>query len=124
MILATIGNTEISIFSEEEMIACGYKLLEQFNLRICKGYYLNPRTTLAKIIEAVGLEKEGVFDYAVPEDWARANKYPKAIWFYPKEGENHLFGKPVYHSTLLDKLKSLILNQAMLLWEKEVNKDE
>lgn len=123
MILADINGVDISIFSEEEMKEIGYNLPDHFHLRICKGYYLSPGTTLAKVIEAVRLEDEGVFDYAVPEGWARANNYPKAIWFYPKEGEDHLFGKPVYHSALIDRLKSIILNQAMLCWEKEVNAD-
>ncbi|MFA5394456.1 MAG: hypothetical protein WC346_00370, partial [Methanogenium sp.] len=69
-------------------------------LRIGGVFYINPSTTLIQLLKAIDLENEGAYDMAVPEEWARANDYPKAIWFYPEneEGSSRIFGRPMYLS--------------------------
>jgi hypothetical protein len=119
------SKTEIGIFTEEEMKVMGKPLTSEG--KICKGFYLNMEgLTLQQLVEAIDLEDRGVYDYAVPQKWAEMNNFPKAVWFYPYEGENKMFGRPYYVSTMLCELKEEILEKALSLWNdslKEVSDD-
>jgi hypothetical protein len=68
------------------------------------------KTKLSDIVEA--LELEGEYDYAVPQQWAEANKFPVAIWWYPPSGqEGHIFGKPILLKEMLEMLRTQYVNQ-------------
>ena len=110
----------ISIFTEEEMKEMGKETT--VNNTICDGFYLGD-LTLGELVKALNLDEKGAYDFAVPQHWAEVNNYRSAIWFYPKEGPERIFGRPMLVSDMLNELKSLILNRAMTRWDWGVSDD-
>lgn len=65
--------------------------------------------TIGEVARAAGLEKDGQFDGAVPQDWRDQPEVEKmykkkgwAVWYYPNhpQGSQGLFGGPVWASDL------------------------
>ncbi len=100
----------INIISAEEAEILGVSLVGINS--IFPMLYISPNTKLSKLIEVIGMDKTGAYDYAVPESWARENNYPqgydRAVWYYPSEGEGRLFGYPVTVRTMMYDLKDMI----------------
>ena len=117
---STISKEGVCIFTEEEMKEMGKKIT--VDNTICKGFFLGD-LNLGQLAKAINLDERGAYDFAVPQKWAEDNYFPNAIWFYPREGENRLFGRPMYVSAMVYELKSIILERAMSVWNKHANED-
>lgn len=70
--------------------------------------YLSPYTPMKDIVASIHLEREGVFDWAIPQSqWEKYNDgLDRAIWFYPKSGQpDHVFGRAMTYREIIQRLR-------------------
>lgn len=72
------------------------------------------------ILKALGYLDRGSVDYACPQDWYNRQieinpDFQGAFWFYPHEGEHHLFGQPLFFENLIARLRSEIQQEIDIL---------
>ena len=73
--------------------------------QLIPGYWFNMHEFNNKdvLCKLAGMEKIGVWDVAVPQQWLDQTENKKrwksgdwAVWFYPKTGNDRTFGRPVW----------------------------
>lgn len=104
---------QILIYMEKEIKEVLNKVPEEA-LLICEGFYLDPATPLGLLVEA--LELEGTYDLAVPQKWAEANNFPKAIWFYGKDAKHSVLGRPLFFEEMMERFRRKVFVQAVQVW--------
>ncbi len=119
MILFNKEKVQIRIYSKKELKQLNKAPKE--NLSICENFYLDPSTSVGDLASVLDLEEEGTYDLAVPQEWATDNDFPTAIWFYSKKSPGSLvFGRPMLLGEMMERLRKVLLIEAMVAWNQKV----
>ncbi|OIO43433.1 hypothetical protein AUJ64_02500 [Candidatus Pacearchaeota archaeon CG1_02_39_14] len=117
--------------TKEEFKESHLKEPDSHNLIVGDLYLDSGNLNLQTLVDAIGLDEKGAYDFAVPQAWFDEhlpewtnNWTMRAIWFYPNPPEPyHLLGELLRIYKMFEMLKDQILQEGFELWKKQLIRD-